>query len=137
LKTKKILLCVLKKGAVLLQFIFLERFINNLSDVPKSENFLYFSKITAANCPINNIIHVSIFLIEFNIFLGKLKDSVKNEIEDLVEKVNEKLDEIDNESKANAGHVDNLREVNKELLERIKVNVQDDIDKQTGTVVTR
>ena len=70
-------------------------------------------------------------------FLGKLKDSVKNEIEDLVEKVNEKLDEIDNESKANAGHVDNLREVNKELLERIKVNVQDDIDKQTGTVVTR
>ena len=30
------------------------------------------------------------------------------------------------------GHVDNLREVNKELLERIKVNVQDDIDKQTG-----
>ena len=51
--------------------------------------------------------------------------------------MNEKLDEIDNESKANAGHVDNLREVNKELLERIKVNVQDDIDKQTGTVVTR
>ena len=48
--------------------------------------------------------------------------------------MNEKLDEIDNESKANAGHVDNLREVNKELLERIKVNVQDDIDKQTGTV---
>ena len=46
--------------------------------------------------------------------------------------MNEKLDEIDNESKANAGHVDNLREVNKELLERIKVNVQDDIDKQTG-----
>ena len=65
-------------------------------------------------------------------FSGKLKDSVKDEIEDLVEKVNEKLDEIDNESKANAGHVDNLREVNKELLERIKVNVQDDIDKQTG-----
>ena len=69
-------------------------------------------------------------------FLGKLKDSVKNEIEDLVEKVNEKLDEIDNESKANAGHVDNLRDVNKELLERIKVNVQDDIDKHTGNKAT-
>ena len=68
----------------------------------------------------------------FNLFVGKLKDSVKDEIEDIIEKVNEKLDEIDNESKANAGHVDNLREVNKELLERIKVNVQDDIDKQTG-----
>ena len=75
---------------------------------------------------------VSIALINSIFFLGKLKDSVKDEIEDLVEKVNEKLDEIDNESKANAGHVDNLREVNKELLERIKVNVQDDIDKQTG-----
>ena len=80
---------------------------------------------------------VSIALIKFNIVLGKLKDSVKDEIEELVEKVNDKLDEIDNESKANAGHVDNLREVNKELLERIKVNVQDDIDKQTGTVVRR
>ena len=112
--------------------------INNLSDVPKSETFLYFSKIAAATWSINKIIPVSISLIEFNLFfLGKLKDSVKNEIEDLVEKVNEKLDEIDNESKANAGHVDNLREVNKELLERIKVNVQDDIDKQTGTVVRR
>jgi len=71
---------------------------------------------------------------EVNGINGKLKDSVKNEIEDLVEKVNEKLDEIDNESKANAGHVDNLREVNKELLERIKVNVQDDIDKQTENI---
>ena len=75
-------------------------------------------------------------MIEFNIVLGKLKDSVKDEIEELVEKVNEKLDEIDNESKANAGHVDNLREVNKELLERIKVNVQDDIDKHTGNLTT-
>ena len=69
---------------------------------------------------------------ELNGINDKLKASVKDEIEDLVEKVNDKLDEVDKESKTNAGHVDNLREVNKELLERIKVNVQDDIDKNTG-----
>ena len=72
---------------------------------------------------------------ELNGINDKLKASVKDEIEDLVEKVNDKLDEVDKESKANAGHVDNLREVNKELLERIKVNVQDDIDKNTGKYI--
>lgn len=60
---------------------------------------------------------------------SKLKDSVKDEIEDLSKLVQDKLNDVDKETKINAGHVDNLREVNKELLERIKINVQDDIDK--------
>ena len=43
-----------------------ERFtelINNFSDLPKSEIFVYFTKITAATWSINKIIPVSIVLV--------------------------------------------------------------------------
>ena len=36
------------------------------SNVPKSETFVYFTKITAAACSINNIIPVSIALANYN-----------------------------------------------------------------------
>ena len=62
----------------------------------------------------------------------KLKESVKGEIEDLVGKVNEKIEEVDIEIKTNAGHVENLRQVNRELIDRLKDNFQDDIENNKG-----
>ena len=69
----------------------------------------------------DNIDDIKAEVKEINI---KLKDSVKDEMKELAEEVHEKLDEIENESKVNARHVDNLRELNKTLLERINDDVQ-------------
>lgn len=57
----------------------------------------------------------------------KIKDSVKDEMEALGKKVHDKLEDVDNECQVNAGHVENLRLLNKNLLERIKEEVTDDI----------
>jgi len=58
----------------------------------------------------------------------KVQDSVKVEIETLVSQVQDKLEDVDNKCQENEGHVTNLREVNRIALERIKENVQDDIE---------
>ena len=58
----------------------------------------------------------------------KVQDSVKVEIETLVSQVQDKLEDVDNKCHENEGHVTNLREVNRIALERIKENVQDDIE---------
>ena len=58
----------------------------------------------------------------------KVQDSVKVEIEALVSQVHDKLEDVDNKCQENEGHVTNLREVNRIALERIKENVQDDIE---------
>ena len=79
----------------------------------------YFIQATKKNE--DNIDDIKAEVKEINI---KLKDSVKDEMKELAEEVHEKLNEIENESKVNARHVDNLRELNKTLLERINDDVQ-------------
>ena len=44
----------------------LSELLKNLSNVPKSETFVYFTKITAAACSIHNSIPVSIALANYN-----------------------------------------------------------------------
>jgi len=88
---KKYILCVLEKGLCLnnsshcaahqteVQMVerFSELIKKNLSDLQKSETFVYFTKITAATWSINKIIPVSIALVpSISLFLASQSPSL-------------------------------------------------------------
>ena len=60
----------------------------------------------------------------------KMKDNVKDEIDNLGEKIEAKIAEVDEKCDTNDNHVENLRALNQKLIDQIKAQVTDDMDNQ-------